>query len=79
MRQPPTGDKNKYQDQQRSNEGRAVVAAVGWLRLERERVVLLVDVWCMPDIHACVFRRGAGSLCRVIQSMKLLDPLHGHN
>jgi len=42
MRQPPTGDKNKHVDQQRSNEGRAAVPAVGWLLLEREGMPLLV-------------------------------------
>jgi hypothetical protein len=58
MRQPPTGDKNKYEDQQRSNEGRAAVPAVGWLLLEREVVLVLVDVLCMPDrnTRACVVR-----------------------
>jgi len=41
MRQPPTGDKNKYEDQQRSNEGRAAVPAVRWLLLEREGMLVL--------------------------------------
>jgi hypothetical protein len=38
MRQPPAGDRKKYEDQQRSNEGRAAVTTVGWLLWERELV-----------------------------------------
>jgi len=47
MRQPPTGDKNKYVDQQRSNEGRAAVPAVGWLLWEREGMLC----WCLVDVR----------------------------
>jgi len=59
MRQPPTGDKNKYEDQQRSSEGRAAVPAVGWLLLEREGMLCWCsDDVCLPDrfTRACVVR-----------------------
>jgi hypothetical protein len=71
MRQPPTGDKNKYEDQQRSYEGHAVVPAVGWLLAGREGVMALVDL-CMPYRFTLASYGEAGSLCRVFRSLVMI-------
>jgi hypothetical protein len=77
MRQPPTGDKNKYEDQQRSNEGRAAVAAVASLGTRASGVWLTFGA-CLTDGRVRVSYGGAGSLCRVSQPVKLLDRWNGY-
>jgi hypothetical protein len=79
MRQPPIGDKNKYEDQQRSDEWRAAMPAVdcSWmasLGTGSRRAVLRCSVHAC-EIHACVFCMAERAICVVFPgSMPLLDP-----
>lgn len=79
MRQPPIGDKNKYEDQQRNNEWRAAMPAVdcSWVASLETRSCCADRRCSVPacKIHACVFRLAERVICVVFpESMHLSDP-----